>query len=182
VKEGFKRWTNLNNEQKKPFIDQYAKDRAKYANERAVYLKNKPVPIKRPVSPYIFFFREIRPSLVKEHPTLVATQIIQEVARRWKLLSDQQKVKYQEQFRVAIEKYHKLVPPKPKEPKAIAPKPKKDTKKDAKKDTKKPATKKDTKKDTKKPATKKDAKKDTKKPAAKKDTKKPATKTTPKAK
>eukprot|EP01112_Ceratiomyxa_fruticulosa_P012671 TRINITY_DN3521_c0_g1_i2.p1 TRINITY_DN3521_c0_g1~~TRINITY_DN3521_c0_g1_i2.p1 ORF type:complete len:270 (-),score=72.62 TRINITY_DN3521_c0_g1_i2:170-979(-) len=180
VAEGIKRWNSLTEDQKRPFVDQFTKDSARYKTEREVYEKNKPKPVKRPANAYILFSNEVRDSVVKKNPSLVPTQVVAEISRLWKSTPDSQKTKYQQQFVSEMEKYKKLNPPKPKEPKE--PKQIKATKipkvkKTATKTPKTPKTPRDAK-------DKKDTKKVTKTPTTTKSTttKTPKSTSTPKAK
>ena len=52
---------------------------------------NKP---KRPATAYITFVTKKRPSVVKKHPDLKSTEIMTELGRLWKKMSDEQKAPY----------------------------------------------------------------------------------------
>lgn len=52
---------------------------------------------KTPLSAYFMFTRHIRPTVVFERPDLNLPGITQEVARRWRLLSPEEKIPYEEQ-------------------------------------------------------------------------------------
>jgi len=49
---------------------------------------------KRPLSGYMLFGQEVRPKIKAEHPNFAVTEVMQEVGKRWKQLSDDEKAKY----------------------------------------------------------------------------------------
>ena len=64
--------------------------------------------IKRPASAYILFSKDIRPTIVKENPTLKAKDIIKIVADKWKELDGTEKKKYEEMHLIAKKEYDEL--------------------------------------------------------------------------
>ena len=61
--------------------------------------KNKDAP-KTPLSAYFIFSNEIRPTVVAERPDLNLPGVTKEIAHRWRHLSPEQKVPYEEKSKV----------------------------------------------------------------------------------
>ena len=60
---------------------------------------------KTPLSAYFMFTKHIRPTVVFERPDLNLPGITQEVARRWRLLSADEKIPYEEQSEQDKQRY-----------------------------------------------------------------------------
>lgn len=77
--------------------------------------------LKRPPTAYMFFTKQARKEVKEEHPEIANSEILAEVARKWKNMSDDEKKPFKDQSEVASEKYYsekreiesKLPPKKP---------------------------------------------------------------------
>ena len=69
--------------------------------------------IKKPASAYLLFSKDIRPTVVKENPSLTGKEIIQAISARWKDLSDVEKKKYNDLYANAKKEYDELVKQNP---------------------------------------------------------------------
>ena len=58
----------------------------------------------RKANPYICFVKEQRPGLVKSQPQLQPKEIMKKIGEMWRLLSDDQKAKYQKMAKDQDEK------------------------------------------------------------------------------
>lgn len=60
---------------------------------------------KRPLSPFIFYSQEARRKIKQENPTLHSKQIMKQVQRSWREMSEQQKAYYKEQSKTNRSEY-----------------------------------------------------------------------------
>ena len=60
---------------------------------------------KRPASAYILFSKDIRPTIVKENPTMKSKEIVKMIAAKWKIMNENEKKKYQEMHLLAKKEY-----------------------------------------------------------------------------
>ena len=79
-------------EDKTPYIEQAKKDRARYEDEMSRY--EPPKRIKRPRSSYAFFMKDIREKISDEHPDKNPRELMADIAKAWKNISDADKAKY----------------------------------------------------------------------------------------
>ncbi|BFU23124.1 high mobility group box domain containing protein [Entamoeba histolytica HM-1:IMSS-B] len=64
--------------------------------------------LKRPLSAYFLYSKDVRKSVVEANPTLKNTEIMKIIGEKWKGLSDQEKKKYNDLHDVAKKEYEKL--------------------------------------------------------------------------
>lgn len=102
-----KAWAHLDNDQKNRFVEEANRDKEKYVSE----LKNLPVPMyrnKRPrlrkdrrkpkkvLTPYMFYMKEHRPKVLRDHPSMTFLEVMREVGVRWGMLQEEEKEPYKE--------------------------------------------------------------------------------------
>ena len=102
-------WSSMSTEQKQPFIDQYTRDKDRYERQlkdlseedikilRAHKRLRKKMRAGRPkaaMSSYMIYVAEERARVVIDHPDIDFQSIGQELGRRWRILSDDQKCIY----------------------------------------------------------------------------------------
>lgn len=92
-----------------------------------------PLKPKKGMSAYLYFCNEMRPVIKEELPNIASNEIMKELGRRWRLLSDEEKKPYNDM--ASVGKVNKS--PKPKSKKASK-KPKKMSKKQSKPKSKSP--------------------------------------------
>lgn len=107
-------WQNLPNEEKDKFKKQYDDDKAKYTAEyvkqRSNAIKNGIIPPDKPTRPATAFFKflaEVRPSLTKKYANdknrmNANSQIVIEASAMWNSLYDEEKAKYNLNYKEAI--------------------------------------------------------------------------------
>ncbi|CDW74415.1 non-histone chromosomal protein 6 [Stylonychia lemnae] len=76
----------------KDIVQQVVEEQIK--NEVEPEFNDKPIPPKRPLSPYIFFSQERRKILKQIHPGWSTKQIMRVVSQQWNRLADDQKAQY----------------------------------------------------------------------------------------
>lgn len=83
-------WKSVTDKSK--YIEQAKKDKARYDDEMSRY--EPPKKIKRPRSSYAFFMKETRATISKEHPDKNPRELMADIAKAWKSISDADKAKY----------------------------------------------------------------------------------------
>ena len=108
-------WKNLSKEDKQEFVEQAESDKERYNKERSNYKgpvggddddddspkkKTKKVPKdpsqKKAKSGYLVFGDEQRPVIKKQNPDFKAKDIIAEIGRRWKALTESERMQFNE--------------------------------------------------------------------------------------
>jgi HMG (high mobility group) box len=107
-------WNNLSDAEKKPFLKLEKKDRARYEQEMKDYTPSEgftkkkakdPNRIKKYSNAYIHFTREKRPEL----HDIASKDIMAEMGKLWKALSEEDRVPYVEQAKAEKEAYEKKI-------------------------------------------------------------------------
>ncbi len=62
---------------------------------------------KKPLSGYMLFCKEERPKVVKEHPDMKAKEVMTELGKRWKALSDEGRKKHNDKSADLKSKFNK---------------------------------------------------------------------------
>ncbi|KAL9646118.1 hypothetical protein ABK040_007996 [Willaertia magna] len=88
----------------------YYKDNLNFKdNMKEIYyekeMERKKLQPKRPPSGYLIFCAEKREIIKQQYPQMTVGELMKEMARLWKSLSDEEKMSYLEQYRVMKEKY-----------------------------------------------------------------------------
>lgn len=83
-------WKNITDKTK--YMEQSAKDKARYQDEMASY--EPPYKIKRPRSSYAFFMRDRRAEIAKRFPSKTPRELMGNIATVWKEYDDEVKAKY----------------------------------------------------------------------------------------
>ena len=65
------------------------------------------IPPKKPLTPYMLFVRDMRPFVMKTMPSIAPLDIMKEVGRRWKKISEPNLIKYRDLALKDIERYKK---------------------------------------------------------------------------
>jgi len=99
-----KKWKELNEEEKKPYIEQSLKERENYKKLRDDYKKKNDAP-KPPLTPFVVYSRDT--ASAKPKSLAEAQQAMSEAGKRWKALSDTEKTKYLDRYQKEKEKYEK---------------------------------------------------------------------------
>ena len=60
---------------------------------------------KRPLSPFIFYSQDARRIIKKENPSLHSKQIMKQVQKNWRAMSEEEKDYYKEQSRINRTEY-----------------------------------------------------------------------------
>lgn len=102
------RWKDLNEEQKRPYYDEFKINWDKYILQREEYEKS--LPPKRPSGPFIQFTQEIRPSVIKEHPDKNLIEITKIIGQRWKSLSPAQRAAYTDTYKKRLKDWETCYP------------------------------------------------------------------------
>jgi len=63
--------------------------------------------VKKPLSGYMLFNKEERPKVLKDHPDLKAKEVITELGKRWKALSDEARKKFNDKSAEQKSKFNK---------------------------------------------------------------------------
>lgn len=118
-------WRSLSESEKKPFVDQERKDKARYMKEKEEYSKvAKSLPVnktktkkgkaksdkkgpKRAWPPFFFFQEQRREDLKKENPNLNHKEIVSKLGEEWRTLTDEQKKPYVEKSIADQKRYDK---------------------------------------------------------------------------
>ena len=111
------KWKELSAEDRVPFEEQAAKDSARYKAEKADYVppvgaggptkrakKDENAP-KNALSSYMYFTMDSRAAITREHPEWPVTEISKEMGLRWKALSAEAKVVYEDMARADKKRY-----------------------------------------------------------------------------
>jgi len=83
-------WKEMDTEARKKYTDLAAKDKARYKKEKDTYKGKKekdPNAPRRPLSEYLYYANERRPSLKKEDPTLSFIDATKRIAAEWKIMT-----------------------------------------------------------------------------------------------
>lgn len=101
-------WNNLSLNDKKKYEDLASKDKERFESEQQSYVpsvessseevgrkKQKSNGPKRPLTAYMYFCVEERSRVNEQHPEMPGKKITSELANRWKILTDEQKVVYE---------------------------------------------------------------------------------------
>ncbi|GAV47079.1 hypothetical protein ZYGR_0E00930 [Zygosaccharomyces rouxii] len=102
------RWKELNEDQKKPFYEEFRTNWDKYRVERDQYEKT--LPPKRPSGPFIQFTQEIRPIVVKENPEKNLIEITKIIGERWRSLDVGKKNEYTETYKKRLKEWESCYP------------------------------------------------------------------------
>jgi hypothetical protein len=105
-KELSNRWKATTEDDKAPFEAAAVKDKARYLEEKAKWVKDNPdkqlggkkvkevdpskPKVKRRLSGYQVYMKDARASVKADNPDLANPQIMTEIAKRWKALSDEE--------------------------------------------------------------------------------------------
>ena len=92
------KWKQMTKEEKLPYFEEYA---AVKAAKSAHIDKNKP----KLQNAYTIFFKEARPKIAAENPTLKSKEIVGLVGKAWRELSEDQKKPYQMAAWQALKQY-----------------------------------------------------------------------------
>jgi hypothetical protein len=99
MKKASEEFKALNDADKQYYTNLAGEDNARYQKERKSYdqrrAAKKPV---RPLTPYVRYFVEVRPSIVQENPSLKVTEVSKLIGEKWRALSDSEKNKYIEAY------------------------------------------------------------------------------------
>jgi len=93
-------WKKMSDADKKPYNDAYAKDKAVYEEALAAYNADHKAP-KRPPTAYILFSGDVRES----SPGMDIIEASKAAGEKWKTLTDEQKVPYQEKAAKLMKAY-----------------------------------------------------------------------------
>jgi hypothetical protein len=106
-------WGGLSRDQKKQYYNKAAKDKIRYLGEISLFQRQHPEEdiknrtkknhIKKPCSAYAIFVREMKVVIKKEKPQLKMADVLKIVAEKWKVLSDLERMWYQEKARAERE-------------------------------------------------------------------------------
>jgi hypothetical protein len=131
-------WKQLSDNERVKYEELSTQDKERYIKELSAYspseeYKKKETGPKRPTSSYMFFCKQQRDSIKKEFPNMNAKEITSELGKRWKNLSEQQKVPYierqnKDKIRYQTEKQSVVQPEKEKKQKVRKTAPVKTTK------------------------------------------------------
>lgn len=105
MKEVAKKWKNLSEQERKPFVDKYNIAYEKYWTEKKNLEAN--LPPKRPCSSFLIFANEIRSSICKENPDLPATEIAKLIGKKWNALNNNEKNHYREIYQQNLKEYNR---------------------------------------------------------------------------
>ena len=107
-KELGKRWSELSDEDKQPFIEESEADKIRYQLEMETYVPSSAPAVKktpkakaspkRGRSAFNFFSLEERPHIKEANPEWNYSQIVSELSARWKALKDSKNIKDKENF------------------------------------------------------------------------------------
>ena len=80
--------------------------------------------VKGPTTAYLYYQNEVREAVADEHPEMSTHQLMQEIGRRWRALSDEEKAPYKKKNEDDIARYHRdkraqAGPPPPPPPKCL---------------------------------------------------------------
>merc|ERR1712224_34183 len=89
---GGEMWGKMSPEEKAPFEERAAQDKAKYDAEQPP----EPPKAKRNKSAYMFYTDKIRASLKEEFPDHSTIELTKVMGQRWKELSEEQKTEFNE--------------------------------------------------------------------------------------
>ena len=108
-------WRALSDEQKVPYLERHAEDKARYEEEKANYVPdprydkkskrkdpNKP---KRAMSAYLYFCNAHRESVKSEFPEKTMTAVQKILAERWKSTSEEDRIPYTKQADADRQRY-----------------------------------------------------------------------------
>jgi len=85
------RWSSLNEEERKPYLELATQDKERRDSEMKNFQKNHP---KHPPTSYILFCNEIRQQLTADNPDKSMSDLAKLMGEKWKSLSDEQKQYY----------------------------------------------------------------------------------------
>ena len=97
IKELGRLWRDTPDEKKQKYIKMSENDKERYTGELVDYLptnKEKPAGPKRSLTAYIYFCKEHRGLITNEDSSLSTKDITTELGKRWKSLTDKQKLPY----------------------------------------------------------------------------------------
>ena len=63
--------------------------------------------VKGPTTAYLYYQNEVREAVADEHPEMSTHQLMQEIGRRWRALSDEEKAPYKKKNEDDIARYHR---------------------------------------------------------------------------
>lgn len=84
-------WRELPQEQKQPYMDKAAIDKARFDEERAKWMDGPP---KKPMNSYLIFAQEQRQNVVNANPQMSVRDVVSHTATLWRQLNDEQKAPY----------------------------------------------------------------------------------------
>ncbi|CAH2007233.1 unnamed protein product [Acanthoscelides obtectus] len=64
---------------------------------------------KRPLSPYLRFVENYKHSVLKENPDIKITEVVKKCAEKWNSMSEEEKQKYKENYKIESEKYSQTI-------------------------------------------------------------------------
>lgn len=117
-----RRWGKLTDKQKLKYQKKYEVEKVRYEKEMQNYSppsddelvktskrgrKKDPNSPKRPLSPYMFFCKDVRETVKEENPEMDGKQVTSELGKRWQKLTDKQKLKYQKLYNADKVRYEK---------------------------------------------------------------------------
>lgn len=115
-------WQSMTTEQKSPFMKQHEQDKLRFQREilclspdkvsmlrihRKKHREIRKAQPKAPLSAYMIFVKDCRPSVVIEHPDMVFDEIGRSLGSMWRDLTDEEKVPYQIQSKTDKDRYIK---------------------------------------------------------------------------
>uniref|UniRef100_T1I663 HMG box domain-containing protein n=2 Tax=Rhodnius prolixus TaxID=13249 RepID=T1I663_RHOPR len=88
------RWKELTESQKNQYKIKAAADKQRYADQKKKYQSMVPKIVKRPMAAFLHFCKKERPKLKAKHPEWTVPQISSELAKKWRCISETQKLKF----------------------------------------------------------------------------------------
>ncbi|CCK69677.1 DNA-binding protein ABF2 KNAG_0C05790 [Huiozyma naganishii CBS 8797] len=102
------KWSELSEQARKPFVEQYEKDFAEYQKEKAAFEKT--LPPKKPAAPFFLFTKDVRSSVVDAHPDATFGEISTLVSQKWNSMEESKKEEYHDLYKKQLKEWEDAFP------------------------------------------------------------------------